>query len=150
MTGRVALEGTRGRALAPPVLEPLLVCGADRDAQAERLRQATLVIRDGDEVIAAAVCRLAARELRVEELGMVRANGDDEMADVVLDALETAALVAGSERLVVFSASRPLRRAMRLLGYVPQTVGQRLGFVHHVQTTEPALRQRRITAETEA
>ena len=81
---------------------------------------------------------------------MVRANGDDEMADVVLDALETAALVAGSERLVVFSASRPLRRAMRLLGYVPQTVGQRLGFVHHVQTTDTALRQRRMVAETEA
>jgi hypothetical protein len=38
---------------------------------------------------------------------------------------------------------------MRLLGYVPQTVGQRLGFVHHVQT-EPAQRQRRGIAETEA
>ena len=150
MTGRVALEGTRGRMLAPAVLEPLLVCGADRDAQHERLRQATLVVRDGESVIAAAVCRQSCREFRIEELGMIRANGDDEMADVVLDALETAALVAGSERLVVFSASRPLRRAMRLLGYVPQTVGQRLGFVHHVQTADTALRQRRMIAETEA
>ena len=149
MTGRVAIEGTRGRVLAPSVLEPLLVCGADRDAQAERLRRATLVIRTDESVIAAAACRQTPRELRIEELGMVRANGDDEMADVVLDALETAALVAGSERLVVFSASRPLRRAMRLLGYVPQTVGQRLGFVHYVQTTE-TVRQRRMDAETEA
>lgn len=150
MTGRVAIEGTRGRTLAPGILDPLLVCGADRDAQAERLRQATLVIRTDEAIIAAAVCRQTARELRVEELGMVRAHGDDEMADVVLDALETAALVAGSERLVVFSASRPLRRAMRLLGYVPQTVGQRLGFVHHVQTAETTMRPRRMAAETEA
>jgi hypothetical protein len=150
MTGAVTIEGTRGRALTPDALEPLLVYGADREAQAERLRSATLLISAGESVIAAAVCRQLPRELRVEEIGMVRAHGDDEMADVVMDALETAALVAGSERLVVFSASRPLRRAMRLLGYVPQTVGQRLGFVHHVQSTEPALRHRRMVAETEA
>lgn len=135
MTGRVAIEGTRNRALAPAALEPLLVCGADREAQAERLRHATLVLRTDEGVIAAAVCRHMPRELRIEELGMIRANGDDELADVVLDALETAALVAGSERMVIFSTSRPLRRAMRLLGYVPQTVGQRLGFVHNVQTS---------------
>ena len=149
MTGRVLLEGTRGRALAPSVLEPLLVCGSDRDVQADRLRHATLLLRSGDTVIAAAVCRQIGRELRIEELGMVRANGDDELADVVLDALETAALVAGNERLVVFSASRPLRRAMRLLGYVPQTVGQRLGFVHHVQSREPAPRPGRRIDDTD-
>jgi hypothetical protein len=149
MTGRLAIEGTRGRTVPAAALDPLLVCGADREAQAERLQHATIVLRSEDAVIAAAVCRQQGREMRVDELGMVRANGDDEMADVVLDALETAALVAGTERLVVFSASRPLRRAMRLLGYVPQTVGQRLGFVHHVQTADGP-RQRRVSSELEA
>ena len=137
MTGRLVVEGTRGRGLTPALLEPLLVAGADRESQADRLRQATLVMRHEQTVIAAALCRQLGPELRVEELGMVRAHGDDEMADVVLDALETAALAAGCDRLVVFSASRPLRRAMRLVGYVPQTVGNRLGFVSR---SYPAIR----------
>ena len=138
LNGRLSIEGTRGKPVKPSVLEPLLVCGLERDAQAERLAQASLLLSSDDRLIAAAVCRQTAREMRVDELGMIRANGDDEMADLVIDALETAALAGGSERLVVFSASRPIRRALRLLGYVPQTVGQRLGFVRHMHAVETA------------
>ena len=132
MSARLCVAGAREQ-LPISTLRPLLVSGAHRAPQARRLRRPSFLIRSGTRVVAAAVWRHLGNEVRIDELGLVSARDNEELPDLVVDAIETVVLAAGAERLAVFTSSQALRRALRSLGYVPLTTGRRLGFVRHVK-----------------
>ena len=133
MKKTLTFAGSSGH-LAVDDLRPLLVTGAQRVAQERRLRNASIVIRDDRRIVAAAVCRSHGDDLRVEEVAIATSQMHDDLADQVIDMLETAALAGGYSRLVVCSTAGELRRALRLLGYVPQTRARRLCFVRRLET----------------
>ena len=134
---RLTFAACAGQELAPGELRPLLVTGAQRAAQEQRLRHASVLIRDEHRIVAAAVCSRHGEDLRVDELGIIARGAHDELADQVIDMFETAAIAGGFSRLVLCSTAGELRRALRLLGYIPQTQARRLCFFRRMNTVVP-------------
>ncbi|HVL67853.1 MAG TPA: hypothetical protein VM364_11370 [Vicinamibacterales bacterium] len=115
--------------LPPPDLDALVVRGAERAAQRHRLRGPLLLLTVEDRPIALAAFRMTDGEFQVTECALLRKlAGDEELAEVVIDTLETVALACGASRLVIYTASRVLRRVIRLVGYVPRATPERTGF----------------------
>ena len=121
------LEGTD--TLAPDDLDELVVTGPEREAQRSRLTGSTLLFSLEDRPLALAAFTNLNGEFMVSECALQRRlKGDDELAELVIDGLETVALAAGATRLVIFSSSRVVRRAVRTIGYVPRGSADRTGF----------------------
>jgi hypothetical protein len=139
MTRTLTVEGTGSRRLVAADLEPLLAPGADGKVQASRLARVSLLVRDRGRLVGAAACRHGGADFCVDELAILPADSDD-LADDMLDLLETVAIAGGYGRIGVCSTSRSLRRAIRLLGYMPQRLGKRVCFVR-ILTTLPEIRQ---------
>ena len=118
-----AVSGSLGSAQ----IRGLVVSGAWRTAQERALQNSSIVISRGEDLVAAAVCRPAGADLRIEEIGI--RDAEEDLPDQLIDMLETIALAGGYARLIVSSSSGSVRRALRLLGYTPQTEGRRLCFV---------------------
>ena len=133
---RLTFAACAGQELAPAELRKLLVTGTQRAAQEQRLRHASVLIRDEHRVVAAAVCSRHGEDLRVDELGIITRGAHDELADQVIDMFETAAIAGGFSRLVLCSTAGELRRALRLLGYIPQTQARRLCFFRRMNTVD--------------
>jgi hypothetical protein len=121
------LEGTE--ALPPDELNELVVTGPEREAQRARLTGSTLLFSLDDRPLALAAFETANGEFIVSECALQRRlKGDEELAELVIDGLETVALAAGATRLVIFSSSRVMRRVVRTIGYVPRGSAERTGF----------------------
>lgn len=119
-----------GAATLPPAdLDALVVRGAERAAQRHRLDGPMLLLSVDDRPVALAAFRVADGEFQVTECALLRKlAGDEELAELVVDTLETVALAAGASRLVIYTASRVLRRVVRIVGYVPRATPERTGF----------------------
>lgn len=116
-------------AVAPDELDELVVTGPEREAQRRRLTGPTLMLSLDDRPLAVAAYETAADEFTVTECALQRRlKGDDELAELVIDGLETIALASGASRLVIYSSSRVVRRAARTIGYVPRAAADRIGF----------------------
>jgi hypothetical protein len=116
-------------AVAPDELDELVVTGPEREAQRARLAGATLMFSLENRPLAVAAFEAGHGEFTVTECALLRRlQGDDELAELVIDGLETVALASGASRLVIFSSSRTLRRAVRTIGYVPRATADRMGF----------------------
>lgn len=116
-------------AVAPEELDELVVTGPERAAQRQRLAGPSLLFSIDDRPLAMAAYEIAGAEFVVSECALQRRlKGDDELAELVIDGLETVALAAGATRLVIFSSSRVVRRAVRTIGYVPRGSADRIGF----------------------
>ena len=125
---RVTILNTAA-ALPPEDLDDLVVRGVDHAAQRHRLTGPLLLFAVDDRVVALAAFRLHDGDFHVTECALVRRlGGDDELAELVIDALETVALAAGASRLIIYTASRVLRRVIRIVGYVPRATTERTGF----------------------
>jgi hypothetical protein len=121
------LDGTE--TLAPEELDELVVTGPEREAQRSRLTGSTLLFSLEDRPLALAAFSHLNGEFTVSECALQRRlKGDDELAELVIDGIETVALAAGANRLVIFSSSRVVRRAVRTIGYVPRGSAERTGF----------------------
>jgi hypothetical protein len=127
----LCVEGINASQLAGQQLEPLIVAGEEGQEQRKRLRRVSMLIRDRGFLIAAVACRRSAADLRIDEVALAKGAGG-ELPEEIVDVLETIAVVGGCERIILVSASRAIRRAVRLLGYVPQRRGKRLYFVRQV------------------
>ena len=113
----------------PDELDELVVTGPEREPQRARLAGPTLLFSLDDRPLALAAYDMGPGEFTVSECALQRRlKGDDELAELVIDGLETVALAAGASRLVIYSSSRVLRRAVRNIGYVPRTAAARVGF----------------------
>jgi hypothetical protein len=116
-------------AVAPDELDELVVTGPERHAQRARLTGPTLLFSLDDRPLALAAFDTAHGEFTVSECALQRRlKGDEELAELVIDSLETVALAAGATRLVIYSSSRVIRRAVRTIGYVPRGSAERIGF----------------------
>jgi hypothetical protein len=116
-------------AMAPEELDELLVTGPEQAAQRERLAGSSLLFSLDERPLALAAYEMTSGEFMVTECALLRRlKGDDELAELVVDGLETVALAAGALRLVIFSSSRVVRRALRAIGYVPRGAADRIGF----------------------
>lgn len=121
------LQGTD--AMPADELDELVVTGPEREAQRSRLTGPTLLFSLDDRPLALAAFEHSNGEFTVSECALQRRlKGDDELAELVIDGLETVALAAGATRLVIFSSSRVMRRAVRTIGYVPRGSADRTGF----------------------
>lgn len=115
--------------IAATELSELMVTGPERDAQRARLSGPTLMFWIDDRPLALAAYEVQGADFFVNECALQRRlKGDDELAELVIDGLETVALAAGASRVVIHSASRVLRRAVRTIGYVPRSTPDRTGF----------------------
>lgn len=116
-------------AIAPDELDELVVTGPEREAQRARLAGPTLMFTLDDRPLAVAAYEAGNSEFTVTECALQRRlKGDDELAELVIDGLETLALATGATRLVIYSSSRVLRRAVRTIGYVPKATAERVAF----------------------
>ena len=121
------MTGTDG--LAPDELDELVVTGPEREGQRTRLAGPTVLFSLDDRPLALAAFAAGDGDFTVTECALQRRlNGDDELAELVIDGLETFALATGATRLVIYSSSRVLRRAVRTMGYVPKATADRIGF----------------------
>lgn len=116
-------------AIPPAALETMVVSGADREAQRRRLRGPMLLLSLDERPVAVAAFSVRGGEFVVSECALLRKlGGDEELAELVVDGLETVALAAGASKLVIYTTSRVLRRVVRVIGYVPRATPERLGF----------------------
>jgi hypothetical protein len=116
-------------AVPPDELDSLVVRGADRTAQRHRLTGPLLLFTIEDRAVALAAFRFRDGDFHVTECALLRKlAGDEELAELVIDTLETIALAAGASRLIIYTASRVLRRVIRIVGYVPRATTERTGF----------------------
>lgn len=116
-------------ALPPDDLDALVVRGAERAAQRQRLRGPMLLMSVEERPVALAAFHVADGEFQVTECALIRKlAGDEELAELVVDTFEKVALAAGVSRLVIYTASRVLRRVVRIVGYVPRATPERTGF----------------------
>jgi hypothetical protein len=116
-------------AIDPEELDELLVTGPEQAAQRQRLSGSSLLFSIDERPLALAAYEVANGEFTVSECALQRRlKGDDELAELVVDGLETVALAAGAVRLVIYSSSRVVRRALRTIGYVPRGSADRIGF----------------------
>lgn len=115
--------------VAPEELDELLVTGPEQAAQRQRLSGSSLLFSIDDRPLALAAYEVAGGAFTVSECALQRRlKGDDELAELVVDGLETVGLAAGATRLVIFSSSRVVRRVLRTIGYVPRGSADRIGF----------------------
>ena len=120
---------TGTEAIAPDELDELVVTGPERAGQRARLAGPTLLFSLDDRPLAVAAFEAGDGELTVTECALQRRlKGDEELAELVIDGLETFALATGATRLVIYSSSRVLRRAVRAIGYVPRATPERMAF----------------------
>jgi hypothetical protein len=120
---------SHGNEVPAATYEDLVVTGAEREAQLKRLHGPMLMLSLEDRPVALAAFTMAEGEFRVHECALVRKlGGDEELAELVVDGLETVALAAGASKLVIFTASRVLRRVVRVIGYIPRASADRMGF----------------------
>jgi hypothetical protein len=116
-------------AVAPEDLDNLVVRGSDHAAQLHRLTGPLLLFSVEDRAVALAAFRVRDGDFHVTECALLRKlGGDEELAELVIDTLETVALAAGASRLIIYTASRALRRVIRIVGYVPRSTTERTGF----------------------
>jgi hypothetical protein len=102
----VRVEGADGAPVTPADLRRLFPGSMLTEARFDRLNSwpRTLVLC-GERIVGLATCRKGETELRVADVG-VDANcgcGEAEVVDVLLDALETAALAGGCRRIVLMA-----------------------------------------------
>ena len=83
--------------------------------------------RRAGRVVAAGQWRCTSDALQLDGFSILSA--EEEVADLVIDALETAALAAGVARLVVVSPDAEVRRYCRALSFRPMRQGRRLAFL---------------------
>lgn len=123
---QVRVVGPDAACLSPTELRRLFRGRRLTPARRERLRNSGRVVAAcGNRTVGLAAYERADGELRVHEFGVDAANAcvSDQIATVLLDALEIACLAGGGRRLVLLPRAAMAAHLLRSRGFLPIAEG---------------------------